>query len=219
MDNTAIILERSLFRHRTRGRHVHKLTVWGYAMNTSSHSPAVLLSRCACIPSYLQVLSYSEHADNVFGTCFKIWNERLCTKTSKPREKQSRRRRLRQRVNLGLWTSEGNRERVGKHFLILLVWERWKAPVIHGSMSTAVCKSLKRSSLSNAAAVLFSGYSTRVHALLYTMSNTNDWNSNISGLSNYTSVSFWWWGKEREWWWLFPSAAAVCQTDTQTLVV
>lgn len=70
--------------------------------NTSSHSPAVLLSRCACIPSYLQVLSYSEHADNVFGTCFKIWNERLCTKTSKPREKQSRRRRLRQRVNLGL---------------------------------------------------------------------------------------------------------------------
>ena len=102
---------------------------------------------------------------------------------------------------------------MGKHFLILPVWERWNVPRIHGSMSTAVYELLKISSFSKAAAVLFSGYSTRVHALLYTNVKQNDCNSNISGLSNYTSVSFWWWDKEREWWWLFPSAAAKCQTE------
>lgn len=57
---------------------------------------------------------------------------------------------------------------MGKHFLVLPVRERWNVPGIHGSMSTTIYKSLKISSLSNAAAVLFSGYSTRVHALLYT---------------------------------------------------
>lgn len=190
--------------------------------NTSSHSPAVLLFCYACCYTG-SLCTFISASPQLFWTCRQCFRDLLqnmewasmhqVTKTSKPREKQSRRRRLRQRANLGL---ELLRETEN-------TWENtiWSFRFERNGMcpeSTVLCLLLSISHWRYAVSLKqlrFCSQATVHECMHYStqMSNMNDYNSNISGLSNYTSVSFWWWGKETEWWWLFPSAAAVCQTE------
>lgn len=154
-----------------------QVTVWGYAR---THPLTLQLFSFPAAPAatHGSLCTFISASPQLFWTCRQCFRDLLqnmewssmhqVTKTSKPREKQSRQRRLRQRVNLGLELLRET-ENTWENTIWSFRFERdWNVPRIHGSMSTAVYKSLKISSFSKAAAVLFSGYSTRVHALLYT---------------------------------------------------